>query len=95
MSVLMLIALSALACSLDMPDEDLMAARSWTLEGPEVRIGSVDDPEFAFGQVRSLAVAPDGSVISIHRQEATVYHVWGVESDELDVDYIVGYRIVR
>lgn len=45
---------------------------SWALEGPDVRIGAVDDPDYAFPQVMDLAVGPDGSLYSLHRQESQV-----------------------
>lgn len=48
------------------------AGAPWTLTGPEVRIGSVDDSAFAFGQVMKLALGPDGVLYSIHQQEATI-----------------------
>lgn len=44
--------------------------------GPEVRIGAVDDPVYAFGAVRTLAVSPDGArVYSLHRNDAYV-RIW-------------------
>jgi hypothetical protein len=45
------------------------------LQGPTVRIGSVDDPAYAFGTVLALVEAPDGTLYSIHRSEAVV-HRW-------------------
>lgn len=48
------------------------SASPWVLEGPEVRIGSVDDPDFAFPRVMSLATGPGGSVYTTHFQEAKV-----------------------
>ncbi len=50
---------------------DPFEAPPWRLE-PGVRIGSVDDPATSFAYVQALAVAPDGSVVSLHRQEAAL-----------------------
>lgn len=44
----------------------------WTLAGPEVRIGSVDDPEYVFGPVASLVPGPDGFLYSLHWQEGSI-----------------------
>lgn len=44
------------------------AAPAWQLD-PEIRIGAVDDPDYAFGSVRALAPAPDGTILSIHGGE--------------------------
>lgn len=35
----------------------------------EVRIGSIDDPDYAFGTVSDVAVGPDGDIYSLHSQE--------------------------
>lgn len=32
----------------------------------ELRIGSIDDPEYAFGWIRALALGPDGNVYTLH-----------------------------
>lgn len=45
---------------------------AWTVEGPVVRIGSVDDPDYAFRSVVALAMSPIGLLHSIHRGEATI-----------------------
>ncbi len=42
------------------------------LEGPDLRIGSVDDPDFAFSRVWSLAQLPDGGILTFHRQEQLI-----------------------
>lgn len=52
-----------------------LAAPVWSLVGPEVRIGSVDDSAYAFGYVRSLAVGPSGNVFSLHLNGSSV-RVW-------------------
>lgn len=44
----------------------------WTLSGPEVRIGSVDDPEYVFGPVANLVPGPDGFLYSLHWQEGSI-----------------------
>lgn len=48
------------------------SASPWVLEGPEVRIGALDDPDYAFPSVLSLAVGPGGDVYTLHAQEAQV-----------------------
>ena len=47
-------------------------ADPWTVSGPEVRIGSVDDPEYVFGPVVGLAPGPDGFLYSLHWGDATI-----------------------
>jgi hypothetical protein len=42
------------------------------VSGEPVRIGAVDDPDYAFSAVSELAVGPDGSVYTTHFQEAQV-----------------------
>ena len=44
----------------------------WTLDGPEVRIGSLDDPDYLFGLVGSVVPGPDGLVYSLHPRDAVV-----------------------
>lgn len=54
---------------------DLDSLPTFHLQGPTVRIGSIDDSAYAFGAVLALAEAPKGSLYSIHRNEAVV-HRW-------------------
>jgi len=42
------------------------------LEGPEIRIGSPTDSAYAFGFVRTLAVAPNGTLYSIHANPSEI-----------------------
>ena len=51
---------------------DPFAAGTWTLSGPDTRIGSRDDPEYIFGQIGSLVVGPDGLLYTLHWREATI-----------------------
>lgn len=51
---------------------DVLSSSLWAVEGPIVRVGAIDDPEYAFGSVRSLVVAPDGVVYSMHFREAAI-----------------------
>jgi hypothetical protein len=44
----------------------------WTVEGPTLRIGSVDDPDYAFQSVQSLAMGPAGILHSLHRGETAI-----------------------
>ena len=50
------------------PDE----LQAWSAEGPSIRIGAVDDPEYAFGYVRALAEGPDGRLYSLHSRETAI-----------------------
>lgn len=45
-----------------------------------VRIGAVDDPDYAFGTVADLTVGPDGTVYSVHRGDAHV-RLWTPEGE--------------
>ncbi len=42
------------------------------LDGPDLRIGSVDDSAFAFTAVTRIDVLPDGRILSFHSQEQTI-----------------------
>ncbi len=48
------------------------------LAGPDLRIGSVDDPAYAFGPVGAMTPGPDGRLYSLHRGEAAV-RVWDAD----------------
>ena len=50
----------------------------WTLSGPEVTIGSVDDPEYVFGPVAALVPGPDGFLYSLHWQEGS-FRRWSAD----------------
>jgi hypothetical protein len=39
---------------------------------PQVRIGHVDDPDFAFTRVSAIEVGPDGTILSLHPQESAI-----------------------
>lgn len=65
--------LAATGCQSDTgPAPDPFTADPWTLWGPEIKIGSVDDPEYVFGMVAGLAPGPDGSLYSLHRREGSI-----------------------
>lgn len=66
-----LIALLASCGGLDTED-GRNALPVWTVEGPSLRIGSVDDPNAAFQRVIGLAMSPDGILYSLHWGEASV-----------------------
>ncbi len=51
---------------------DPFSADTLRLEGPEIRIGAVDDPVYAFQTVTRLEVGPDGSVYTLHFNEPQV-----------------------
>lgn len=51
----------------DSPDPPVLAAT------PELRIGSVDDPETILTQVGDMDVLPDGRIYSAHRQDAAIF----------------------
>jgi hypothetical protein len=60
----------ACATSDDAP-EDPFAGPAWFTEGPEVRIGAVDDAEYSFSTVATMALGPDGYLYSLHRGEGS------------------------
>ena len=51
---------------------DPFAGTPWTLDGPEVRIGSLDDPDYVFWPVTGLVEGPDGGLHSMHWGEAEI-----------------------
>ena len=51
---------------------DPFAGTPWTVDGPEVRIGSLDDPDYIFGPVVGLVESPDGVLYSMHWGEAVI-----------------------
>ena len=54
------------------PAASSFADAPWTFDGPEVRIGSLDDPDYIFASVNRLALSPDGLLHSLHPDEATI-----------------------
>lgn len=68
-SAAMMLALSA-ACQGGEVEEDSFTTRLGVVE--ELRIGSPDDPAFAFTWFGGLEVAPDGRIYTMHPQENTV-----------------------
>lgn len=69
--VLASIALASCAPAEDEGAPDPFGAEPWEVV-PELRIGAVDDPTYAFGYVGSMAIAPDGAIFSAHPQETEV-----------------------
>lgn len=63
-------------------------AEVWAVEGPTLRIGSVDDPDYAFQSVQALALSPTGVLHSLHRGEAAIRR-WDAEGQPAG---IVGRR---
>ena len=53
-------------------DADPFEGVHWTVDGPVVRIGSVDDPAFVFGPVVDLLPGPDGFLYSLHQREGSI-----------------------
>ena len=51
---------------------DAFAANLWTLSEREVRIGSVDDPGYAFGPITHLSAGPDGLLYTMHWGEGAI-----------------------
>ncbi len=60
------------------PDDDPFARPPAVLQGPELRIGSVDDPDFAYTRISALLPLPDGRVLSLHPEEA-ILRRWTAE----------------
>lgn len=52
--------------------DGVFGSEAWSVEGPMVRIGSVEDADYAFQSVVALAMAPNGILHSLHRGEATI-----------------------
>ena len=70
---LLLALLAATGCQSDTgPAPDPFTGDPWTLSGPEIKIGSVDDPEYVFGMVAGVAPGPDGSLYSLHPREGSI-----------------------
>ncbi len=79
------LALTALitACGGSGSDADAPALEDeplWTLQGPELRIGSIDDPDYAFGPVSAMTTLEDGTILTLHGQEQTVRR-WSAEGE--------------
>ena len=53
-------------------DRDLFGSEVRTLSGPDLRIGSLDDPELAFTAISQLATLDDGRILSFHSQEQLI-----------------------
>lgn len=69
--VLLLVVLSIVACGANESARQADAVPIWeAIE--EIRIGSVDDPEYALTYVGSLEVGEDGSIYTLHPQEQVV-----------------------
>ncbi len=45
---------------------------TYSLIGPELRMGSVDDPDYAFRTVTGIEVSPDGRLFTQHQGEAAI-----------------------
>ena len=70
---LVLAVILAAGCQSDgISSPDSFADAPWTFDGPEVRIGSLDDPDYIFSPVYRLALSPDGLLHSLHPDEATI-----------------------
>ena len=71
--------IAATGCQSDAgPAPDAFTGDPWTLSGPEIRIGSVDDPEYVFGMVAGLEPGPGGSLYSLHWREGSIRR-WSAE----------------
>ncbi len=51
---------------------DPFAENLWTLSEREIRVGSVDDPDYAFGPIVDLVPGPDGLLYTMHWGEGTI-----------------------
>jgi len=61
-------------------ESDSFSAERWVVEGPALRIGSVDDPAYAFQSVQALSMSPTGVLHSLHRGEAMIRR-WNAEGE--------------
>lgn len=68
-SLHLLLVVPLLACAGGDASRAALEANRLALE-PELRIGSIDEPGTILTRVRDLAVAPDGRIYTLHRQEA-------------------------
>lgn len=71
-SVLVLAITVAIAACGDAADDVEPDALPLSTLVRELRIGSPDDPDYAFGTVISLAVGSEGEIYSIHQREAAI-----------------------
>ena len=70
---LLLAAIIAAGCQGDAGSSaDPFAANTWTLSGPDPKIGSIDDPDYIFGPIVSLVVGPDGLLHTMHWGEGEI-----------------------
>jgi hypothetical protein len=67
--VLSVMALSACAGEADAPGPEPIVELA---AEPEIRIGSVDDPTYALTWFRSMEVAPDGTMYTLHPMDQNV-----------------------
>ena len=59
---------------------DPFADNLWTLSEPELRIGSVDDPDYMVGFIGDIALGPDGLLYMLEWGEGAV-HRWTPEGE--------------
>ena len=57
---------------------DPFGASTWTVEGPQIRIGSLDDPDYIFGSVFAMTTGPGGRLYSLHWNGETV-RLWNAD----------------
>ena len=69
-AVLSLIALTFVACLSEKSTADFSDHRLAAVE--ELRIGSVDDPEYSFTWSRQMEVGPNGTIYTLHPQEHAI-----------------------
>ena len=77
---MILAAMVVASCTRPEGADGVLGDEAWSVEGPMVRIGSVDDPDFAFQSVAALAMSPNGILHSLHRGEATIRR-WDAEGN--------------
>ena len=66
------------SCTGSANTEGPFVGEEWTVQGPTLRIGSVEDPDYAFQAVQALAMSPSGILHSLHYAEATIRR-WDAE----------------
>lgn len=78
-SSILVLALSVISCGESgVVGDESNEIRAYSLLGPELRMGSLDDPDYAFRRVAGISVSPGGRVFSQHSGEMAIRR-WSAE----------------